>query len=454
MRIIRSKWKLFFYGMGAMGVNMLNLIVGSYLCDALMTEGFATEVEYWTYSNTTLVVAGIWSVLIMLSKILDGLIDIPLASFADNLKSKWGRRRPALVLGLIPMILAYIGFLNPIAGPVKSLVNTIWCGVMLCIFYSFYTLTMGTYYATFSEIVDNDGDRLSLSNFKTVFDIVYYVMGYALIPLMISARINIRIVGYIFLPLVLLMLIPISLIKEPSSLDKDRNDAQKKEIHVGMVQSFKYCIANKSFVIWMVIYCFLQFGLQIYITGQNVYYSGIMNLQGFQMTILMACVYAPVPFTLILYNRIVRKRGLRTGYLFSLSAFIVAMVFMLICRADILKDVTLRLVVAAIGSVISSFGIGCFFSINYTVPSSLADAEYRQTGITHPTMFFAVQGLSSAIATAIATGPVWVNLKGAGLTWLLPVVAIAGTAVSFGLTFLLPKELGMIGKTPDKDQAG
>lgn len=221
-----------------------------------------------------------------------------------------------------------------------------------------------------------------------------------------------------------------------------------------MVQSFKYCIANKSFVIWMVIYCLLQFGLQIYITGQNVYYSGIMNLQGFHMTILMACVYAPVPFTLILYNRIVRKRGLRTGYLFSLSAFIIAMIFLLICRADILKDITLRLIVAAIGSVISSFGIGCFFSINYTVPSSLADAEYRQTGITHPTMFFAVQGLSSAIATAIATGPVWVNLKGAGLTWLLPIVAIVGSAASFGFTFLLPKELSTIGKTPDEETAG
>ena len=137
MRTIHSKKKLFLYGMSAMGVNMLNLIVGSYLCDALMTEGFAQEIEYWTYANTTLVVAGIWSVLIAVSKILDGLIDIPLASFADNLKSKWGRRRPALLIGLFPMILAYIGFLNPIAGPVKSLANTIWCGVMLCIFYSF-----------------------------------------------------------------------------------------------------------------------------------------------------------------------------------------------------------------------------------------------------------------------------------------------------------------------------
>ena len=92
MRTIHSKKKLFLYGMSAMGVNMLNLIVGSYLCDALMTEGFAQEIEYWTYANTTLVVSGIWSVLIMLSKILDGLIDIPLSSFAGEGTSQVGRQ--------------------------------------------------------------------------------------------------------------------------------------------------------------------------------------------------------------------------------------------------------------------------------------------------------------------------------------------------------------------------
>ena len=81
MRIIRSKWKLFFYGMGAMGVNMLNLIVGSYLCDALMTEGFAQEIEYWTYANTTLVVAGMTIELDISSRAfvstLRTIIDVP-----------------------------------------------------------------------------------------------------------------------------------------------------------------------------------------------------------------------------------------------------------------------------------------------------------------------------------------------------------------------------------------
>ena len=40
MQKIRGKFKLLLYGMSGLGINMLNLIIGSYLCDALMTEGF------------------------------------------------------------------------------------------------------------------------------------------------------------------------------------------------------------------------------------------------------------------------------------------------------------------------------------------------------------------------------------------------------------------------------
>ena len=43
MKKITSRKKLALYGCSGMGVNMMNLIVGSYLCSALITGGFAPE---------------------------------------------------------------------------------------------------------------------------------------------------------------------------------------------------------------------------------------------------------------------------------------------------------------------------------------------------------------------------------------------------------------------------
>ena len=136
MNKISGKFKLLLYGMSGIGINMLNLIVGSYLCDALMTEGFVENASNWTYMDKTLVVAGLWSIMIALGKVLDGVIDIPFAGWTDKLKSKWGKRRPAILAGMIPTIITYVLFLIPLKAEEHSVVNTVWFGLLLCA--SFY----------------------------------------------------------------------------------------------------------------------------------------------------------------------------------------------------------------------------------------------------------------------------------------------------------------------------
>ena len=452
MKTFHTKKSLLLYALGGMGVNMLNLVIGAYLCDALMVEGFDKNIEFWTYANKTLVVAVVWSVMVTVAKIIDAVIDIPLATFSDRLGTKWGKRRPALLKGLIPMMLAFVAFLNPLSWSEHSLLNTIWLGLVLAIFFVFYTLTMGTYYATFSEVTANERDRVRLSNYKTIFDIAYFLLGYGLIPLMAGPQLNIRIIGYIFLPLALTMLIPVFMIKEGSTLKKDLGKAGSGEKGVGLGKAIKYCFTNKSFMIWMAIYAVLQFGLQMFIAGENVYYSGALGLDGWKITLIMAAVFVPIPFTLMLYNKIVRKRGIQRGFVFSLIMFGVAMAVMGICNVNIISNNMVRLILGILGGVIASFGIGCFFSISYTIPSHLAVLQKKETGESNPTMYFAVQGLFSGIATAISTGLVWVNLK-VHYVWAMPVVVFAATALALGLSFLLPKNINSVGMDGNDDSA-
>ena len=114
MKKITSRKALAVYGAAGLGVNMLNIIMGSYLCSALMTGGFKEHVESWTYLNKTLIVAGLWSVLVFIAKAFDGIIDLPLAAFADKIHNKFGRRKTAILIGLIPTIISYCLFLVPL----------------------------------------------------------------------------------------------------------------------------------------------------------------------------------------------------------------------------------------------------------------------------------------------------------------------------------------------------
>ena len=180
------------YAAAGLGVNTLNLMMGSYLCSALLVGGFGEAVlPYQTYAQKDLVIAAVWSVFVLLAKIVDGLIDIPMASFTDRLKSRWGRRRPALMIGFVPMILSYIAFLIIPDSSGATMLNTVYYFVVLCVFYTCYTLTMVTYYATFAEIVEDEEQRNRISTTKSVYDIVYFILGYVVIRLLLNGM-NIR----------------------------------------------------------------------------------------------------------------------------------------------------------------------------------------------------------------------------------------------------------------------
>lgn len=435
MKKITSKKKLLLYGCSGMGVNMLTLMVGSYLCSALLVGGFDEHIESWTYLNKDLVVAGLWAVLVFVAKAFDGIIDLPFATLADKMHSKLGRRKTAIIIGFIPMVFAYLMLLCPI-NTEATILNTIWFGIWLCIFYAFYTLTMLTFYATFSEICESEQDTVFLSNVKSVCDVVYFILGFALVPVFVSMGINIRIVALIFLPLCLTMLIPLFMLKEN---DEEERDVRTLTLTQAMGTSFK----NKPFIYWMFTMFMMKMGLELFLGGINELFSST----GLDMTIVMASAFVPVPFTLVLYNFIVKRKGLGFAYRYILGIFSVGMIIMYICTlcTSVLSQFQLMLV-AIFGGIFVSFAIGAFFSVTYTVPSHIAQREFETTGKNVATMLFAVQGVFEGVASGIATGFILVTLKDNSLIQILPLIVAACCMIAFFMSFGFPKIISKMGQ--------
>lgn len=428
-----------------MGVNMLNLMMGSYLCSALIAGGFSdTTRPFQTYTGSDLVVAGVWAVFVVVAKIIDGIIDIPMASITDRFKSRWGRRRPSLMLGFIPMVVAYVLFLfipNPGGA---TLLNTIYFGVVLCLFYSSYTLTMVTYYATFTEIVSTEKERSIISNVKSFFDIVYFILGYVAVRALLNGM-NVRMVALIVLPLALTMLIPMFMIKEPSNKDGETKAEEAPKLVASLVYTFK----NKTFILWMIVYSFMTFGVQLFLGGINEYFSAT----GMSMIFVMMASFAPVPLTLVLYNKILHKKGFGFAYRYILIMFSIGMLLMFSCA--FLPHKSMAQTICSIGTgLINSFSIGAMFAVSYSIPAQLAADEEKEKGRSHAAMYFAVQGLFAGVATGIATGIVLTALKkGSELVtdesmspiWLMTAISALATLVALVLSRWLPKSLMKMG---------
>lgn len=438
MQKIKSKKGLILYGCSGLGVNMLNIIVGSYLCSALLVGGFKEHIESWTYLNTDLVVAGIWAVLVFFAKALDGIIDLPLATFADKLKTKLGRRKTAILIGIVPMIVAYLLFLVPLTKG-ESVLNTIWFGALLCIFYACYTLTMLTYYATFSEVCETEKEAVFLSNTKSICDVVYFSLSFALVPVFVSLGVNIRIVALIFLPLVLTMLIPFFLLKEDATDGEEERKVEPLTLKKSLICSFK----NWTYIYWLFTAFVMTIGLQLFLGGINELFSST----GLNMTLVMASSFAPVPLTLMLYNKIIKKYGFANAYRYALTIFSVGMIIMYFCNinSENMTELALNLV-AICGGVFVSFALGSFFSLTYTVPTFLAKRELEQKGTDVATMYFAVQGLFEGIAAGVATGLILVFLKDHNCISWLPIIVAICCGIAFVMSFKFKDFLAKMGQ--------
>lgn len=443
MKKIDKKWKLMIYALAGMGINMLNLMMNSYLCSALLIGGFGeAAIPYQTFAGKDLIVPAVWAIFAVVAKIIDGVIDIPMASLTDNLRSKWGRRRPALLIGYIPMSLAYLAFLcvpNPSGA---TMFNTIYYGVLLCIFYTGYTLTMVTYYATFTEIVADEKSRSFLSDTKAFFDIIYFILGYVVVRMFLNS-INIRLVALCVFPLSITIFIAFFMIKEPSTLE---GNLEKSET-VNLFKSIAFTFKNKPFVIWMIVYSIMTIGVQLFLGGINEFFSFVeMN-----MMLVMICAFAPVPLTLILYNKIMKKKGFGVAFRYALNVYMLGMLAMFVTGMFVAPGLP-KTICSIIGGLISSFAIGSLFAVAYFLPAQLAAEEEERTGIKGAAMYFAVQGLFAGIASGIATGVILTAIKvhGNAMAYMTVIAALA-VALSLQLMAFLPESILKIGKESNEE---
>ena len=435
MRKLKSKRQMLLYAISGMGVNMLNLMMGSYLCSALIASGFGEEaIAHQTFAQKDLVIAAVWAVFGLAAKIIDGIIDVPMASLTDNLRSRWGRRRPALMLGFVPMVAAYLLFLI-VPNDGATLWNTIYYGVVLCVFYSFYTLTMVTYYATFTEIVETERERSFISNVKSVCDIVYFILGYVGVRAMLNGM-NIRTAALIVLPLSLTMMIPMFMIHEPSTL----SGVGEKTETVGIFKSLRCTFRNKTFILWMIVYAFMTFGVQLFLSGINEYFSKA----GMSMIFVMIAAFLPVPLTLMLFNKIQRRWGFGVAFVYALVTFSVGMLAMF--GVSFLPAGTAKTVISILCGLICSLAVGALFAVAYSIPSELAAQEEKKTGVANSAMYFAVQGLFSGVATGIGASVVLTALKDTDTVIYLTAVSALGPLAAAVLMPKLPKSLKLLGK--------
>ena len=126
VKSLDKKWKEFLYAASGFGPNFLMVMMGAYFTDAINPSALGTGASFQTFATgACYIVPAIFPILYAISKAFDGIIDIPFAHISDTLSTKWGRRRPAILVCLLPMVLAYAMCWLPIGGTENQTLNHI-----------------------------------------------------------------------------------------------------------------------------------------------------------------------------------------------------------------------------------------------------------------------------------------------------------------------------------------
>jgi Na+/melibiose symporter-like transporter len=409
-----KKWKEFLFSFSGFGPNFLMVLMGAYYTDALNPVAFEGNSTYQAIaSGVCFITPALFPILFALGKVFDGIIDIPFAHITDTLSTKWGRRRPAIAVCFLPMVVGFVLSWIPIGGAQNPMLNTLWVSFWNIIFFAAYTMCLIAYYGSLSTVCTNEPQRLRVSGYKSFFDTISYCLVYALVPLLLdSLKIHVDKFVFICMPLMLTMLIPLFMIKEGEKYGYPE-DAGLKAEKISIVESLRLTFKNKIFLNWTFVNCCTFFGLQMFLSAMNGMIIGGMGFNGAEMAIVNTCAFAPVPVMLYLFNKLKAKRGVRFTYQSCLLLFALAIMSFFfastyVCGED---NKILQYVIGCLGGICGSWAIGAFFMMPYLAPAQISSVEMELTGKNHSAMYFAANAVTTSIVGAISGSLVYEYVK-------------------------------------------
>ena len=452
---LNKRWKEVLFAATGFGPNLLMVLMMAYFTDAVIPTGLKADVGFWSYGGTIIVSTIIFPILWTIGRVFDGIVDVPLAAFTDNLKNKTGKRWIAILIAVVPMVISFALCWIPIFGRSGELTlgqqigNSVWIFLWSIIFFASYTLALITFYGALSDVCTDQTQRARVSAYKSVFDTISYALVYAAIPAIFKAvGLPIWQVALYGTPVMITILFPIFMQKKVPA-EEVVQGSEDKNVPIGT--SIKLTLESKPFMQWTLVNCIAFFGLQMFLVAQNTLISGVMNLGAGWAAVLNTCAFAPVPLMLYIFNRLRKKYGVRPVFQSALLSFGLCIFSFCVGSQWFWGDQLMpKLIIGAIGGVIGSWGIGAFFMMPYLIPTSIAAVEEEVTGKNHSAMYFAIQALATSIVGAIASSLVynylklWAENPGEATGWkfgvsMVPFIVSIACIAGFFFCFLMPK---------------
>jgi glycoside/pentoside/hexuronide:cation symporter, GPH family len=397
-------YQAFIYASGYFGVQLIGFAVGQIPQIFYIPEEGIAKIADLNIWGKVLLGGYLFGLVNALGRIIDALIDPVIANRSDYLKSRFGRRKPFILVGAPLMGLALILFtLPPTHTP--SIANLIYLAIIYPIFFIFFAVAVTPYLAILPEVTPTSLDRLLVTTLQSIFLIAGTFTGVVLvgmIPEKISFTSGAMLIGA--LACIPFFLVVFFVHPPGEMLTEDIPERPSTIVQV------KEALAFKPFRIYLLGQVAFWFGFKmvessaryvaVHLFGDRHAYTIILG-----SALLVAALSGVMSYHL--GKRLGKKRCM---VLMSLMFMILMPLIGLIGWGPFKPHIVGYLLFALIGIPLS-----LLFVIPNSLLSDIIDRNREQTGKQRQALFFAAQALLDKTGIAVSQ---------LALNFLLPIGAI------------------------------
>lgn len=344
-------------------------------------------------TDTVGIAAGLASMIIVVGKIWNAVIDPITGYLSDRSKSRLGRRRSFILYGSLPLFITmFLMFTTP--GLQSQTELFLWGVGVFCLLSTASTLVIIPYNALTPELTKDFHERTELSGYRFVAAVIGTLLGAGaslpLIKLFEDRTTGYQAMGAVFgFIMMATALTTVLTVREPERLGTIG--------HRGFFQTYAKVFRNRPFLIilWALVFHLVAITL---ISGIAIYYFKYIHNAESKTTIALLILLATAMFFIPVSVVLSKKIGKKAVYAAGMCVLSIAVMILFFWGHKMPVGFSLAMM------LLGGIGTGLIFAMPHAIIPDAVEYDYLLTGERTAGAYYGIQALGVKLGQALAFG--------------------------------------------------
>lgn len=368
--------------------------IGFGVCDIGGNLFFTTLSFHLTIflTDTLGLAAGLMGIAMMVGRIVDAFSDPLMGYISDHTSSRWGRRRPYIFFGSIPLVFFFILMFSSPEWISSQRGLFIWVTVIYFLMTTSYTVVNIPYGALTPDLTRDYDQQTVLNGYRMSFAVVgTLIAAGAAIP--VIGLFESKTTGYTGMAVIfgIIMLITAWLtfftVKEPG--------VKKESYNKGIFKEYLLVLSDKTFQKILIPWGLYISGVTVVASTLIYFFQYVYKDEGMTTLIMLALLVTALAFIPI-WVKISKTIGKKNSYIIGMGIFAVAVLLVAFSADKVPVPVLIGYMILA------GIGLSTHYVMPYSLIPDVVENNYAETGKRREGIYYGLWTFLSKLGQAVS----------------------------------------------------